>query len=405
MKLNEYIAMLKTSSRILRECPPRLVWKFMYNFGWRNYRNMAAFEKRQARGLPFFPAFVMISVTESCNLSCTGCWVSSGGRKALSLSQLEGIITGSKRQGCYFFGILGGEPLMYQGLLEVLERHPDCYFQLFTNGVLLTDEVALRLRKLGNVTPLISIEGLKEESDKRRGRDDVLERTLRGVRACRKARLIFGVAASICRDNYDDLVSRSHIERMAKEGALYLWYYIYRPVGAHPKAENALTGEQIRDFRRFIVEQRRDAPLFIIDTYWDDKGRALCPAATGMSHHISPAGAVEFCPPLQMARDFINADASNLAQLFHDSVFLSDLRKMTAETSRGCILLEHPRKMLDFLERYEAADTTTRGTVREEYGKMGAVAGHDMEGEEIAEENVFYRYLKKKYFFGFGAYG
>ena len=63
-------------------------------------------------------------------------------------------------------------------------------------------------------------------------------------------------------------MSRAHIERMAREGALYLWYYIYRPVGAVPNVENALTKEQIRDFRRFIVEQRRDAPLFIIDTYW-----------------------------------------------------------------------------------------------------------------------------------------
>lgn len=86
-------------------------------------------------------------------------------------------------------------------------------------------------------------------------------------------------------------MSRAHIERMAREGTLYLWYYIYRPVGAVPNVENALTKEQIRDFRRFIVEQRRDAPLFIIDTYWDDKGKALCPAATGYEpSYISVGG-------------------------------------------------------------------------------------------------------------------
>lgn len=405
MRAVEYMATLRTASRVLRECPPRLVWKLMYNFCWRNYRNMARFEKRQAKGEPFFPAFVMISVTESCNLACSGCWVSAGGKKMLSPRQLDGIITSGKRQGSYFFGILGGEPLLYKGLLEVMEKHSDCYFQLFTNGILLTDEVAARLRKMGNVTPLISIEGLKEESDIRRGRDEVLERTLRGVRACRKAGLMFGVAASICQSNYEDLVSRSHIERMAKEGAHYLWYYIYRPVGAVPQVENALTKEQICAFREFIVEQRKDAPLFIIDTYWDDKGRALCPAATGMSHHISPSGALEFCPPLQMARDFLNEDASNMAELFHGSAFLAELRKMTAETSRGCILLEDPQKMSRFLERHAAVDTTTRGTVRAEYAKMHPLPGHDMDGEEIPERNPFYRILKKRYFFGFGAYG
>jgi MoaA/NifB/PqqE/SkfB family radical SAM enzyme len=368
-------------------------------------RNISRFDKRIKKGKPFFPAFNMISVTESCNLTCSGCWVSGAGKKSLSNQQLDGIITASKKKGSYFFGILGGEPLMYNGLLDVLEKHPDCYFQLFTNGILLTDEVAMRLKKMGNITPLISIEGLEEESDARRGRNDVYERTLSGVRACRKAKLIFGAAASICKSNYNDLVNREYIELLAKEGAHYLWYYLYRPVGADPKPENALDKEQIREFRKFMVEQRKSAPLFIIETYWDDKGNALCPGATGMSHHISPSGAVEFCPPLQLAKDFINEDASNLADIFEKSEFLADLRKMTAESSRGCILLEDPQKMVRFLEKYQAVDTTSRKTVLEEYKKMTPVAGHNMEGEEIPEQNTVYRLMKKKYFFGFGAYG
>ena len=405
MTTKEITTLGKMMWRIARGTTPKSLWKILYNFCWRNYRNMAAFERRQANGEPFFPAFVMISVTETCNLRCSGCWVSPNGRKQLSTEQLNGIIEQSKAQGSYFFGILGGEPLMYKGLWDVLERHSDCYFQLFTNATLITDDIAERMRRLGNVTPLISIEGLKEESDARRGRDNVYERTLAGLRACRKAKLIFGVAASIGRSNYDELVSRKHIEDIAREGAAYLWYYIYRPVGNNPIIENALSKEQIRDFRIFLSEQRVDAPLFIIDTYWDDRGRAMCPAATGMSHHIAPSGAVEFCPPLQMAKDFINADASNLVEIFNNSEFLVSLRKMTAETSRGCILLENPQKMLQFLQEWNAIDSTSRGTVAEEYAAMRVVAGHDMQGEEIEEKSKIYRMLKKRYFFGFGAYG
>ena len=405
MTTKEITTLCKNVWRIACNSTPKALWKILYNFCWRNYRNMAAFERRQAKGEPFFPAFVMISITESCNLRCSGCWVSPNGRKQLSIEQLNGIIEQSKAQGSYFFGILGGEPLMYKGLWEVLERHSDCYFQLFTNATLITDDIAERMRRLGNVTPLISIEGLKEESDARRGRDNVYERTLAGLRACRKAKLIFGVAASIGRSNYDELVSRKHIEDMAREGAAYLWYYIYRPVGNNPIIENALSKEQIRDFRVFLSEQRVDAPLFIIDTYWDDKGRAMCPAATGMSHHIAPSGAVEFCPPLQMAKEFINADASNLVEIFNNSEFLASLRKMTAETSRGCILLENPQKMLQHLKEWNSIDSTSRGTVAEEYAAMQIVAGHDMQGEEIEEKSMIYRMLKKRYFFGFGAYG
>ena len=377
----------------------------MYNFAWRSYRSMNAFEKRMAKDEPFFPAFLMVSVTETCNLACKGCWVSRGGRKQLTLKQLDGIISEGKKHGAYFYGLLGGEPLMYKGLLDVMEKHSDCYFQLFTNGTLITDDIALRLKRMGNVTPLISIEGLEEESDQRRQRDEVFNRTLRGVRACRKAGLIFGAACSICMSNYDDLVNRAYIERIAREGAMYLWYYIYRPVGAEPNAQNALTEEKIASLRSFIAEQRKDAPLFIIDTYWDDKGNAMCPGATGMSHHISPSGALEFCPPLQMATDFLNEDASNLAEVCH-SAFLGRLRKKIAETTRGCILMDNPDKLVEMLEAEpDAVDTTSRGTVMEEYKRMQVVASHDMGAKAIPEQNVFYRFLKKRYFFGFGAYG
>lgn len=405
MTLHDYIATFKAAGRVFTLTSPRLLWKFCYNFGWRNLVNMAAFERRQAKGKPFFPAFVMVSLTETCNLGCSGCWVSQGGKKQLTNEQLDGIITQSKKNGSYFFGLLGGEPLMYKGLFEVMEKHSDCYFQLFTNGTLLTDEVAQKLRKLGNVTPLISIEGLKEESDKRRQRDDVYERTLRGVRACRKAGLIFGAAASICRSNYNDLVNRKYIEDIAREGAMYLWYYIYRPVGAQPNSDNCLTKEQIHSLRSFIVEQRKDAPLFIIDTYWDDKGKAMCPAATGMSHHISPSGAVEFCPPMQLAKEWLNEDASNLTEVFNKSEFLAGLRKITAEDTRGCIIMENPQLMREFLQAQGAVDTTTRATVAQEYEAMCPVPGHDMKEDLIPEQNVFYKLLKKKYFFGFGAYG
>jgi MoaA/NifB/PqqE/SkfB family radical SAM enzyme len=405
MTFREYTANAKSAVRVLRECSPRVIWKFMYNFGWQSMRNISRFEKRQAKGKPFFPAFVMISVTESCNLACSGCWITEGGKKSLTTQQLDGIITASKKKGSYFFGILGGEPLMYKGLLDIMEKHSDCYFQLFTNGILITDEVALRLRKMGNVTPLISIEGLKEESDTRRGRNDVFERTLAGVRACRKAKLIFGAAASICKSNYNELVSREYLELIAKEGAHYLWYYLYRPVGTDPNSSNALDKEQVLAFRKFIVEQRLDSPLFIIETYWDDKGNAICPAATGMSHHISPSGALEFCPPIQMAKDFINEDGSNLTELFETSEFLTEFRKMTAASSRGCILLEDPQRMVEFLEKHQATDTTSRGSVLKEYRKMTPLAGHNQQGQEVPEKNVFYKLAKKKYFFGFGAYG
>ena len=346
---------------------------------------MRRFERVAGEGKKFFPAFVMISINEACNLTCNGCWVSAGGKKMLTPQQLHGIINTCKAEGSRFFGILGGEPLLYKELTDVLGRHSDCYFQLFTNGILLTDDVAQQWRRLGNVTPLVS--------------------SLRGLQACKKAGLIFGVAACVNQTNFEQVVSRQYIEQVAGEGAAYLWYYIYRPVGAHPHPEVALTAQQIQQLRQFLVEQRCDAPLALIDTYWDAEGVAMCPGATGMSHHISPSGALEFCPPMQMACEYINETGTDVATLYKESELLAHLRSRIAQHGRGCILMENPQLLAQLLREQGATDTTSRQTVMDEYTHMTTVPGHDMGTAAIPEKSAPYRWLKRHYFFGFGAYG
>ena len=84
---------------------------------------------------------------------------------------------------------------------------------------------------------------------------------------------------------------------------------------------------------------------------------------------------------------------------------MANLRVMTAETTRGCILMEDPQKLAEFLQQQDASETTSRRTVMNEYQQMQHVSGHDMGDEAIPELSAPYRWLKKNYFFGFGAYG
>ncbi len=395
---------LQLVKRLLTEPDKRLLWKFCYNFGWKGMRAVNRFKRRVAAG-DRFPAFVFISVTNQCNLHCQGCWVTkTDPPQALAPEVIDNIISESKAKGSFFFGILGGEPLLYKGLFDVLGRHPDCYFQVFTNGTLLTDEVAREMRRLGNVTPLISVEGLEDVSDERRGGSNVFGQTVAGLRRCKENRLIAGVATSVCGSNFRDLVTAKFIDDVARMGALYVWYYIYRPVGYAPTPELALSREQIRQLRRFIVDIRLTAPVIVVDAYWDHEGRGLCPAATGISHHISPAGYIEPCPPIQFARDRVG-DGTQLAAIFNDSEFLAAFRKMTSACTRGCILLDDPAALRAFVEESQATDTTGRGSGLAELGAMTCLPSHDMPGEEIPERCPAYRFAKKHWFFGFGAYG
>src|SRR5437762_14075442 len=169
------------TKRMLKETDKRLLWKLAFNFGYKGMRSVQKFKKRLKQGV-HFPPFLFISIINSCQLRCQGCWVDvESPRKMISLEDMNRIINDAKRHGNSFFGLLGGEPFMHPQLLDILRAHPDCYFQIFPNAQLITDEVARELRKIGNATPLISIEGTEIVSDERRGRLNVLNKTLEGL--------------------------------------------------------------------------------------------------------------------------------------------------------------------------------------------------------------------------------
>jgi len=390
---------------MLLEPDKRVLTKFAWNFGWKGMLAVNRFKRRVARGEPFFPAFLFISVTDQCNLSCQGCWVTPcSPRRELDVDTLDSLVRQCKAKGSFFFGILGGEPLLHKGLFDVFGRHPDAYFLMFTNGTLITDAIAKEMRRLGNVSPLISIEGTREVSDERRGGTDVYERTLAGIEHCRRNRLVIGACTSICRSNVRDLASDAFVQELANRGVHYLWYYIYRPVGPRPTPELALEPAQIVELRRFIVDSRRRSPLLIVDAYWDHEGKALCPAAVGMAHHIGPGGDVEPCPPIQFAMDNIR-DGRPLAELFADSTFLKAFRDFSRTTTRGCVIMEDPERLRAFLLAQGARDSSGRGTGYEELAAMKAHTSHHVPSAEIPERTAAFRFAKKYWFFGFGAYG
>lgn len=169
------------AKRVLTETDPGVWGKFLYNFGVKGVRSVELYKRRLRRG-EYFPPFLFISVISSCQLRCQGCWVDvEAPSRSLSLEEMNRLLTDAKRHGNSYFGILGGEPFLHPQLLDMFAAHPDCYFQVFTNGQLITDEVARELRRLGNVTPLISIEGREITSDQRRGRLNVFSKTLAGL--------------------------------------------------------------------------------------------------------------------------------------------------------------------------------------------------------------------------------
>src|SRR5439155_4594271 len=123
-------------------------------------------------------------------------------------------------------------------------------------------------------------------------------------------------------------------------GVMYTWFHIYRPMGPDACPDLCLTPEQQLQARKFVVEMRAKKPIIIIDAYHDGEGQALCPAATGFTHHINPWGDIEPCPIVQFSKESIKGgegrgargetikDSRSLKEKFLRSDFLRDFRDL-----------------------------------------------------------------------------
>ncbi len=256
---------------------------------------------------------------------------------------------------------------------------------------------------MGNVTPLISVEGSEIVSDERRGRAGVLSATMQGLQNCLNNKVLTGVCTSVCRTNIDDLLTDKWVDRLIEMGAMYCWFHVYRPVGPESNPELALDTDQLRRVRQFVVDTRATKPIIVIDAYHDGQGRALCPAVTGFTHHIGPAGDIEPCPIIQLAKENIN-DGRPLKDVFNQSAFLRDFRELTAQNTRGCVVLERPDILIQIAEKHGARDTTQRHTVMAELQATEPRRSQYVPGTEIPERNLLVRLAKWYAFNDFGAY-
>ncbi|MBY0523022.1 MAG: radical SAM protein [Gemmataceae bacterium] len=398
---------LRMARRLLFETDKRLLWKLAWNMGWKGMLSVQRHKERLRRG-EVFPPFLYVSIINSCNLRCQGCWVDVASKQEIiEPPAMHKLIREAKEMGNAFFGIVGGEPFMHPHLLDMLAEHPDCYFQIFTNGQFITDERAKRMRQLGNVTPLISVEGNEIISDERRGRANVFSKTMEGIHHCLQNKVFTGVCTSLCQTNIDDLLTEKWVDRLVEMGVMYTWFHVYRPMGPDANPQLCLTPEQQLRARRFVVEMRASKPIVIIDAYYDGEGQALCPAATGISHHINPWGDIEPCPIVQFTKESIHAteaDSRTLRDKFLHSDFLHDFRTLAQSTTRGCIVLERPDLLSALVQKHGARDSTARGSALAELDAMRVRTSQYNPGHAVPEKNVFYRLAKRFWFNDFGLY-
>nr|MBP9041718.1 radical SAM protein [Anaerolineaceae bacterium] len=148
----------------------------------------------------FFPPYtLLISPTMRCNLKCVGCYASEYTRKDdLPPEVFNRVLSEARDLGIYFITVLGGEPFLREDLWDMCARYHDLYFNVFTNGTLITDASLKQLKRLGNVAVTVSLEGMQEVTDARRGQG-VFARTMQAFDDLRSAGLLYGFSTMVTR--------------------------------------------------------------------------------------------------------------------------------------------------------------------------------------------------------------
>ncbi len=364
---------------------------------WEGFRRREQFQKET--GL-FPPSFIVLSPLAACNLTCQGCYAGAYGHQEpmLSYADIEGIIREVKGWGSHFITVSGGEPTLLwrhmpgeeRGLRDLAREHQDMVFLMYTNGTLITDEVAAEMAELGNVSPALSIEGYREHTDGRRG-EGVFDRLLQAMEILRHHKVLFGASVTYTQRNLEVVASDGFMEFLMDQGCLYAWYFMYIPVGRAPDLSLMVTPEQRRLMAGKTYEWLTRRPIFVAD-FWNSGplvGGCIAAGRPNGYLHVNHRGDITPCAFMMYSTHNIHESQSETPLL--DAVrseFFQHLRAGQRETQHNplapCLIVDHPEVLREAVEATGARSTQEGQTVLSEL--QPEIAERAQEWQHIAGE-------------------
>jgi radical SAM protein with 4Fe4S-binding SPASM domain len=158
-----------------------------------------------------FPAHPVLEITAACNLRCIHCHTSGGGRAddELTTEEVKRLLDQlAEVREFRMVAFTGGEPLVRDDLFELLAYSKALGFSntIATNGMLIDDDVACRLRDCGVVIGAVSLDSFDAAThDYVRDHPGAFEAALRGIRALQRAGIPLHINVTAMEYNVDQL--------------------------------------------------------------------------------------------------------------------------------------------------------------------------------------------------------
>lgn len=286
------------------------------------------------------PPILIFSVTNKCNLNCGGCYhhaLRPSPATELSDERLIKAVAEAKELGVSFVVFAGGEPLTRPGILDITKDYPEIMFLIFTNGLLLNDEVLEKMAENRNVVPLVSMEGYQNDTDARRGKG-VYEQILKSIAKLKDKGIFWGTTLTMTRSNFDEVTDDKFIRELVNAGCKLFMMIEYTPVEKGTE-DWVLTPEQRLDVVKVRNAFRAKYSALFIALPWDEEEIGGCLSAGRGFVHVSSEGNVEPCP-------FVPYSDTNLKNITLKDALQSNMLRTIRENhdkleeTHGCALWE-----------------------------------------------------------------
>ncbi|MBR2304409.1 MAG: radical SAM protein [Ruminococcus sp.] len=319
--------------------------KFMAGFAL-SAKKASSYRREMEDKGEHIPPFLICSITNTYNLHCAGCYARAnhacGGGNTdpqLTAEEWNDIFTQAGDMGISFILLAGGEPTTRRDIIKKAAEHKKILFPLFTNGVFIDDEYYRLFDKARNIVPIMSIEGSKETTDKRRGKG-VYDRLNANMEQFKKKGLIFGASVTVTTKNMEEVTSYEFVEKLRSKGCKAVIYVEYVPVDgtdtdlAFEDSHRELFEERFSELRQNIDD------MVLVSFPGDEKSSGGCIAAGRGFFHINSSGGAEPCPFSPYSD--INVKDTSLREALNSKLFkyLQSEDVLLDEHKGGCVLFE-----------------------------------------------------------------
>ncbi|MBP1908805.1 12,18-didecarboxysiroheme deacetylase [Methanolobus bombayensis] len=223
---------------------------------------------------------VVWNVTQRCNLRCVHCYAHSKDieyKNELTTEEGMALIDDLADFGCPVILFSGGEPLMRKDLPELAgyARSKGIRAVISTNGTLITEEVAKKLKDIGLSYVGISLDGMKETNDRFRGQEGSFEKAIQGVHNCQKEGIKVGLRFTINRHNVQDIPAIFDLLDKENIPRICFYHLVYSGRGSEminedlSLEESRKTVDLLMDKTKELHEKGKMVEVLTVDNHCD----------------------------------------------------------------------------------------------------------------------------------------